>query len=146
MSKVDLNLFEQSVASNIKRIKPKVKRRGYAKELVEKLYPVIEDALNDGCSYDEIAQAISTNQVKISPSTLKQYHVYNRGQLTKGQKNDNFKINTENLKSTQSKIEVNQQPEQKPQLKEQDYLVPLSQKLSGASLTDEDYLDDFNNY
>ena len=146
MSKVDLNLFEQSVASDIKRIKPKVKRRGYAKELVEKLYPVIEDALNDGCSYDEIAQAISTNQVKISPSTLKQYHVHNRGQLTKGQKNDSSKINTENLKSTQSKIEVNQQPEQKPQSKEQDYLVPLSQKLSGASLTDEDYLNDFNDY
>jgi site-specific DNA-cytosine methylase len=146
MSNADLDLFELSVASDIKRIKPKVKKRGYAKELVEKLYSVIEEALTNGCSYDEIADAISTNQVKISPSTLKQYHVHNRGQRAKSHKNDNSKVNASNLSLDQNKIEVNQQPKQQLQPKERDNLVPLSQKLSGATLTDEDYLDDFNNY
>ena len=146
MSNADLDLFELTVASNIKRIKPKVKKRGYARELVEKLYDVIETALSDGCSYDEIAKAISTNKVKISASTLKQYHVHNRGQRTESQKNDISELNANNLSSGQSKIEVNLQPEPKPEPKEQDHLVPLSQKLSGASLTDEDYLDDFNDY
>ena len=181
MNEVELNLFEKSIASDIKRIKPKTKQRGYARELVDKLYSVIEAALEDGCSYEEIATAILARKVKISPSTLKQYHQANRSLFEKNRENDNSelrnlptsqdalkvkktrKASLDNLKSSsvsneasssrehsQSKNKVvaskQSQSQQFFKPKETENVISLPQRLSGSSLSDEDYLDDFNDY
>jgi hypothetical protein len=74
----DFNYFEKFVAQKVKQVKPKSKQRGYAKKLVAKMFTVIEESLNQGCDYDDIATAISETKVKISPSTLKRYHLSNR--------------------------------------------------------------------
>ena len=41
--------------------------------LIKTHFSLIEDALANGCQYDDIAQAISETEVTISPSTLKKY-------------------------------------------------------------------------
>jgi hypothetical protein len=92
MNAVNLSYFEKLVATSIKRKKPKKKQRGYIKELIAKLYPTIEQALSDGLEYEDIAEAISENNLKISPITLKQYHLANRNLHNKAQ--DDEKSNT----------------------------------------------------
>ncbi len=77
----DFNYFEKQVAQKVKQVKPKSKQRGYAKKLVAKMFTVIEESLNGGCDYDDIATAISETNVKISPSTLRRYHLANRKEL-----------------------------------------------------------------
>ena len=163
MSELDLDSFEKSIQSNIKNIKPKSKQRGYAKGLVKKLYLTIESALKKGCSYEQIAEAISERQVKISPVTLKQYHQSNK-KMNKSyseqptdlgntrsnelQSSDesklSSKINTVNTsgRNSSNKLYVSSPSEPKKSV----HVSTIPQVLTGSSLTDEDYLEDFNNY
>lgn len=167
MDEINLDSFEKSVLSDIKGIKPKSKKRGYAKELVKKLYSGIEQALADGCSYEEIAATFSNKKVKISPATLKRYHSANKANRSGKQSQNSIDIKSSNAKISQtsdtnqidtisnptsinrennfSKLNVSSQstestvkPEAKP-----GQIPPV---LTGASLTDDDYLDDFNDY
>jgi|GEM_PF-3820894 len=70
--------LEKLVGKKIKSVKPKSKQPGYLKSLIKTHFSLIEDALANGCEYDDIAQAISETEVTISPSTLKKYHQTNR--------------------------------------------------------------------
>ncbi|MCC0175834.1 hypothetical protein I4641_02410 [Waterburya agarophytonicola K14] len=72
--------LEKLVGKKIKSVKPKSKQPGYLKSLIKTHFSLIEDALANGCEYDDIAQAISETEVTISPSTLKKYHQTNRTQ------------------------------------------------------------------
>lgn len=160
MNELDLDSFEISIESDIKSIKPKSKRRGYAKELVEKLYSTIEQALADGCSFEQIVEVLSQRKIKISSSTLKRYHQANKktieadSQNSKGLENKaktEVKENTglDRLRTDSTKKpSLNQLTEPslvtKASLTEKQNSV--SQLLSGSSLTDEDYADDFNDY
>ena len=163
MNELDLDSFETSIKSDIKSIKPKSKKRGYAKELVEKLYSTIEQALANGCSFEQIVEVLSQKKIKISSSTLKRYHQANKktketdSQNSKGLENTlttEVKENTGlgRLRTNSSKkSSLNQLTE--PSLatkailtKEKEKQNSVSQILSGSSLTDEDYADDFNDY
>ena len=170
MNEVDLDSFEISIQSDIKSIKPKSKRRGYARQLVEKLHSTIEQALSNGCSYEEIVDVLSSKIVKISSSTLKKYHQANKkiNQLsskqsedlgnkhstkTKGSKGSSdlkFRRNQDRANSSRvnslKKLQVDSQAQKLSDSKEKEHLIPLTQRLSGSSLTDDDYLDDFNDY
>ena len=72
--------LEKLVGKKIKSVKPKSKQPGYLKFLVKTHFSLIEDALANGCEYDDIAQAISETEVTISATTLKKYHGTNRTQ------------------------------------------------------------------
>jgi hypothetical protein len=80
MREKELSPLEKLISKKIKKTKPKVSQPGYLKRLVANLYLTIEDALEKGCEYDDIARSISETDVKIKPITLKQYHVANRRQ------------------------------------------------------------------
>lgn len=151
MSELDLDSLEKSIQSNIKNIKPKSKQRGYAKDLVKKLYSTIESALSKGCSYEQIAEAISEKQVKISPVTLKQYHQSNKKMrksysepptdLGNNESKLRSQTNTVNAseRSSLKKLHVSSSSEKKD-------VSTIPQVLTSSSLTDEDYLEDFNDY
>ena len=169
MNEVGLDSFEKLIRSDIKNIRPKSKQRGYARELVEKLYSTIESALEKGCSYEEIADAMS-KKIKISPVTLKQYHQANKNsfqsknaqaknisnkQRTEGKKNtvsdsekSNNKLRRENSshRSNSNKLQIPSQLQKLSEPKTDDNRSPIPPILSGASLTDDDYLEDFNDY
>lgn len=149
MNEIDLNSFERSIASDIKGLKPKAKRKGYAKELVQKLSSEIESALQSGCSFEEIAGQIKNNGVKISPATLKRYHSANKNARHKIQKvKNNEEVNEKADYSAISQVERVKAEKNFNKLKNK--IKPDSKQtssaLSGASLTDADYLDDFNDY
>ena len=170
MNEVDLDSFEISIQSDIKSIKPKSKRRGYARQLVEKLHFTIEQALANGCSYEEIVAVLSSKNVKISSSTLKKYHQANKkinkssSKQSEDLDNKQSTSTKENIGSSDStssrnhnrtnssrvnsleQLQVDPQPPKISESKEKDHLISLPQRLSGSSLTDEDYLDDFNDY
>lgn len=148
---VSLDSFEKLIQSRIKKIQPKSKQRGYAKDLIEKLYPTIESALGKGCSYEEIADAIS-DRVKISPVTLKQYHQANK----RKSQFDDSEIENQVLLSypeeetsdflAAEKEKIASQPTSFAEDNTTKKSTLTSTILTGASLTDEDYLDDFNDY
>ncbi|MDJ0573470.1 MAG: hypothetical protein QNJ53_31135 [Pleurocapsa sp. MO_192.B19] len=69
-----LSPLEKAIARKIEKTKSKASQPGYLKTLIAKLNPKIEDALNRGCEYDDLAKSISQTEVKISAATLKQYH------------------------------------------------------------------------
>jgi hypothetical protein len=140
----DFNYFEKFVAQKVKQVKPKSKQRGYAKKLVAKMFTVIEESLNQGCDYDDIAVAISETNVKISPSTLKRYHLSNR----KNFEQDNLPQPQKSIEAENTQVNKSTDHELEP-INLVDKLKlsnSSSQILSGSSLTDDDYLDDFNNY
>lgn len=162
MNELDLDSFEISIKSDIKSIKPKAKRKGYAKELVEKLHPTIEQALADGCSYEQIVIVLSYRNIKISSSTLKRYHQANK----KTEKTDS-QDPRENGHTQKSKVKKDvgsdrlksNSPLKNSSIQHSDLQLPkaslakvkenqisVSDILSGSALTEEDYADDFNNY
>lgn len=163
MNELKLDSFEISIKSDIKGIKPKAKRRGYAKELVEKLYPTIEQALADGCSYEQIAEVLLHKNIKISSSTLKRYHKANKKtkktnsqnpQVCGNEQKIEAKENTD-LDRSQSDSSTDRSLNRLPNYsqsveismpKNQKNPISVSQILSGSALTDEDYADDFNDY
>jgi hypothetical protein len=106
MGDVNLDSFEESIQSGIKKIRPKSKQRGYVKGLVAKLYPTIEQSLANGCSYEEIAIAIARKNVKISSVTLKQYHLSNK-RIKKSESGSQDLENTENATTHDSKYDIN---------------------------------------
>ncbi|MDJ0597162.1 MAG: hypothetical protein QNJ72_45610 [Pleurocapsa sp. MO_226.B13] len=163
MNELDLDSFEISIKSDIKSIKPKSKRRGYAKELVEKLYSTIEQALADGCSFEQIVEVLSLRNIKISSSTLKRYHQANKKTKETNSQNSTGLGNTprtevkedagsECLRSDSVKKPSLNKPLEPDRLPKasltevKEHQNPVSQILSGSSLTDEDYADDFNDY
>lgn len=148
MNESGLDSFEKSIRSNIKNIKPKSKQRGYARNLVKKLYSTIESALSKGCSYEQIAEAISQKQVKISPVTLKQYHQSNKKMSKSHNKQPkdfgntrSGELQSSDESNSSNKLYVSSSSETKNK-----EVSTISQVLTGSSLTDEDYLEDFNNY
>jgi hypothetical protein len=185
----DFNYFEKFVVQKVKQVKPKSKQRGYAKKLVAKMYTVIEESLNQGCDYDDIAIAISETNVKISPSTLKRYHLLNRKKFEQENLPQQQRLDQSNQKAIDSEKQYDSEKsllsigseqrttfggerqaqravatEAKAKLptqanKSTDHELESinlvdklklsnssSQILSASSLTDDDYLDDFNNY
>ena len=162
MSELDLDSFEISIESDIKGIKPKAKRRGYAKELVEKLHSTIEQALVNGCSYEQITEVLKLRKIKISASTLKRYHQANsktkkiNAQKLKGFENSQgtkdlenviarSRANSSNSLNSSDRLSNYSQTKETPAPKnENQILVP--DILSGSALTDDDYADDFNDY
>lgn len=83
MTKPELSPLERTIAREIDKTKGKASQQGYLKKLVVKLHLKIEGALARGCEYDDIAKAIAEGGIKISPSTLKQYHTEYRRSLEK---------------------------------------------------------------
>ena len=161
MNELDLDSFEISIESDIKGIKPKAKKRGYAKELVEKLHSTIEKALVDGCSYEQIVEVLSHRKIKISSSTLKRYHQANsktkktstqklkgsdNSQGAKAQENviDPLKSNLSDSLNSSDRLSDSSRIKEASAPKNNQILV--SDILSGSALTDDDYADDFNNY
>jgi hypothetical protein len=96
----DLNYFEKVVAQKVKQVKPKSKQRGYAKKLVARMFSVIEESLKQGCDYDDIATAISETNVKITPSTLKRYHLANRKLKRVDEKTESFQTSQNQVTAT----------------------------------------------
>ena len=172
MGEASLNSFEKLVQSKINKIKPRSKQRGYARDLIDKLYPTIESALEKGCSYEEIVDAVS-DRVKISPITLKQYHQANKRKIQSD--SDTVSVSNQDLlTSPEAEMPKKLEPQTKKAKRKQtnpsqrndsnkSRVTSASQKiesvvkkeekprqtkpyLTGASLTDEDYLDDFNDY
>ena len=163
MNELDLDSFEISIKSDIKSIKPKSKKRGYAKEIVEKLYFTIEQALADGCSFEQIVEVLSQRKIKISSSTLKRYHQANKknketdrqnstdlGNKLKTEVKENMGLGSIQTNSSK-KFSLSQASE--PSLATKASLTRVKENqisipdiLSGSALTDEDYADDFNDY
>lgn len=146
MNELDLDSFEISIESDIKAIKPKAKRKGYARELVEKLHSTIEQALSEGCSYEQIAEVLKLRKIKISATTLKRYHKAN----SKNEKNS-IQQPKGSTSSQPSKKDSTRMPKssQKPEpvrVSTQNDRTSVPDLLSGSALTDEDYADDFNDY
>ncbi|BAZ47077.1 hypothetical protein NIES4102_41230 (plasmid) [Chondrocystis sp. NIES-4102] len=145
MDKLGLDSFEISIESDIKSIKPKVKKRGYARELIQKLYFTIEEALADGCSFEQVADVLSKRKVKITSSTLKRYHLANRkSKLLDNKSVENIsKIGSHQINQGNN-VETNSfEKTDIPSI----ITVDDSQTIwSKPSLTDEDYAEDFNDY
>lgn len=74
--------LEKLIGKKIKKVKPKHKQSGYIKKLVLKQFELIEDALDRGCDFEDIADVIS-EEIKrsVSAITLKKYHLANRRTL-----------------------------------------------------------------
>jgi hypothetical protein len=75
--KTNQSRLEKLVGKKIEKVKPKHKQAGYLKRLVTMQFEVIEDALERGCDYYDIAEAIS-EEINVSPATLKKYHLANK--------------------------------------------------------------------
>ena len=99
MNETELSPLEKQIAKKIKSTKPKSERKGYLRKLVDSLYTHIENALSNGCEYDDIAESISETKIQITASTLKQYHLANRRQ----RKKDNRKNKAEELSKSDKK-------------------------------------------
>ncbi|MEL6929782.1 MAG: hypothetical protein AAFO95_14230 [Cyanobacteria bacterium J06600_6] len=161
MNELDLDSFEFSIASDIKAIKPKAKRKGYAREIVEKLHPIIELSLSKGCSYEQIAEVLASRNIKITARTLKRYHKSNSKSENKtiqqlnGSSKKNHKVKTtEGITSDRSQsgredstvVSTSSQKQEPSKVRVQNNQIPVSDILSGSALTEEDYADDFNDY
>jgi hypothetical protein len=74
--------LEKLIGKKIKKVKPKHKQSGYIKKLVLKQFELIEDALDRGCDFEDIASVIS-EEIKrsVSAITLKKYHLANKRTL-----------------------------------------------------------------
>ena len=158
MNELDLDSFEISIKSDIKGIKPKAKRRGYAKELVEKLHPTIERALGDGCSFEQIVEVLLQRNIKISASTLKRYYKANEKMKTNSQifhSSEEEQESENSLDRSQLDLAANRNVSNKisrsSQIKQASVLrngnrISISDILSNSAVTEEDYADDFNDY
>ena len=78
MNQTNRSTLEKTLAKRINSTKGKTQKPGYLKELIIKLYPEISAALTRGCDYSEIAKSMTTDEIKVSASTLKKYHNQNR--------------------------------------------------------------------
>lgn len=74
--------LEKLIGNKIKRVKPKHEQPGYIKKLVLKQFELIEEALDRGCDFEDIADVISEEiDRSVSAITLKRYHLANRRTL-----------------------------------------------------------------
>ena len=81
MNQSELSPIEKAIARKIDKTKDKASKPGYLRTLVAKLHLRIEAALARGCEYDDLAESITESGVKISSTTLKQYHTEYRRSL-----------------------------------------------------------------
>ena len=82
LKKTKQSRLEKLIGNKIKKAKPKHEKPGYIKQLVLNQFKLIEDALDRGCDFDDLADVISSEIGReVNANTLKRYHVANRRAL-----------------------------------------------------------------
>lgn len=89
MAQSELSPLEKAIARKIDKTKDKASKPGYLRKLVAKLHLKIEAAIERGCEYDDLAESITESGVKISATTLKQYHTEYRRSLNEEEEETN---------------------------------------------------------
>ena len=71
----NISSIELAIQKKLEKLKPKTKKPGFLRSVVERQSIRIDAALAKGYSYDEVASVFSEQGIRCKGSTLKKYHL-----------------------------------------------------------------------
>lgn len=71
----NISSIELAIQKKLEKLKPKTKKLGFLRSVVERQSIRIDAALAKGYSYDEVASVFNEQGIKCKGSTLKKYHL-----------------------------------------------------------------------